>query len=555
MTSEEGCGKLRPALFHLSSRCSHMTDLLNPHGVIKAALFVDFDNIYIGLKKIDQTAAEEFATNPARWLTWFEHGMQDGGADISTSVMGRAVLLRRCYLNPTSFANYRSYFTRSAFTVVDCPPLTQQGKNSADIFMVMDILDTLRLDTRFDEFIILSGDTDFTPVLLRLRIHDRRTIILTPGPVAQPYKAASDHAIGIDVFIEGGLGISEDDDVQPNTTEGPPLRVNEALLLDAMAQRVYEKVVAAGDVSALDLPQVFKEFPEFKNSDWLGFYSLRNLTTELTHRRPELCIIEGEPAWRVALQVTTQAQITSIEHSDDALVPDSTPLDASPSLRERIISRVNQLVADSMEPINLATAAYDVIRRVGSEVTETQWAWTGSFKNFLLSVENPDFKVFDEHPGYIWDPKRHKEPERHKEPASASFSEKWDGFPTEMASFARRINRVTGAPLLTPNEYALVFRILEDELKNHSYSLYSMSKAIRDRCIEKGVPLPRKAVNFILQGITYAGHIFEENPLSDTATTFAEVFKENILALCRGAQLELTDKERTYINSWLSVTD
>jgi uncharacterized LabA/DUF88 family protein len=52
--------------------------------------------------------------------------------------------------------------------VIDCPPLTSQNKNGADIRMVMDILDALNHQTRFNEFILLSSDADFTPLLTRL---------------------------------------------------------------------------------------------------------------------------------------------------------------------------------------------------------------------------------------------------------------------------------------------------------------------------------------------------------------------------------------------------
>jgi hypothetical protein len=52
-------------------------------------------------------------------------------------------LIRRCYLNPQSFAKFRAFFILSAFEVIDCPPLTSRGKTSTDIHMVMDILDTL----------------------------------------------------------------------------------------------------------------------------------------------------------------------------------------------------------------------------------------------------------------------------------------------------------------------------------------------------------------------------------------------------------------------------
>ena len=57
----------------------------------------------------------------------------------------RRILIRRCYLNPQSFSNFRPYFIRSAFEVVDCPPLTARGKTSTDIHLVMDVLDTLNL--------------------------------------------------------------------------------------------------------------------------------------------------------------------------------------------------------------------------------------------------------------------------------------------------------------------------------------------------------------------------------------------------------------------------
>ena len=47
----------------------------------------------------------------------------------------------------------------------------------------------------FDEFIILSGDADFTPVLHRLRAHARRTVVFANDHTAQPYTAMSDGEI------------------------------------------------------------------------------------------------------------------------------------------------------------------------------------------------------------------------------------------------------------------------------------------------------------------------------------------------------------------------
>ena len=113
--------------------------------------------------------------------------------------------MNRCYGNPVprrnahdnstdmnSFPFVRHHFLRAGFEVIDCPPLTAQLKNSSDIRMVMDVRDYLTHDTYFDEFIILSGDADFTPVLHRLRAHARRTVIFANDFTAAPYTAISD---------------------------------------------------------------------------------------------------------------------------------------------------------------------------------------------------------------------------------------------------------------------------------------------------------------------------------------------------------------------------
>ena len=66
-------------------------------------------------------------------------------------------------------------------------------------------LDILGHPTRFDEVILLSADADYTPVMLRLRAHDRRTVIITSGPSARAFRAACDHVVGEDAFIDDAL--------------------------------------------------------------------------------------------------------------------------------------------------------------------------------------------------------------------------------------------------------------------------------------------------------------------------------------------------------------
>ena len=145
-----------------------MEPVVQPNAILKSALFVDFDNIYIGLSKTDPLAAERFAADPARWLAWLEKGFPGlpgaAGELESEKARRRSILIRRCYPNPDAgFRRYRSCFTSAAFSVIDCPSLTRTGKNSSDIYMVMDILDTLNY-VQHSEPTISVGIINLKPV-------------------------------------------------------------------------------------------------------------------------------------------------------------------------------------------------------------------------------------------------------------------------------------------------------------------------------------------------------------------------------------------------------
>ncbi|MCP5150764.1 MAG: NYN domain-containing protein [Ectothiorhodospiraceae bacterium] len=177
---------------------------------LRAALFIDFDNVFSALREHDEQAAEYFVQEPLAWLDWFERGGHEVGArerDEDTPPAQRRVLLRRCYLNPQAFWRQRAGFVAAGFQVVDCPQLTTAGKNSADMVMALDIIETLAHETRFDEFLLLSGDADFAPVLLRLRAHDRRTALLANGRIASALRNSADIVVALDQFLSGALGI------------------------------------------------------------------------------------------------------------------------------------------------------------------------------------------------------------------------------------------------------------------------------------------------------------------------------------------------------------
>jgi hypothetical protein len=516
-------------------------DTLSPPHV-RAALFVDFDNIYLGLQREDPNAAEQFATDPGHWLRWLQEDLSldhVGASDRRT----RKILFRRCYLNPSQFGRFRPYFTRSAFEVVDCPPLTSGGKTSADIQMVMDILDALGHATRFEEFIVLSGDADFTPVLLRLSKYDRRSTVLAVGPASVAYKAACDLLIDQDTFLEEAIGITP---VPAGGSEEPR---NTAMqeLLRRIADKVYERASAIGELVATDLPGIYREFPEFTAStNWLGFNSLRGMTTAVAQARRDLEMVDGDP-WKVRVGAGV------IEEDEElGIIPGAEPASRLPRLRlpaayaaliDEIVEYVRTLVADSDVAVPMARAAQMVISRFGEEVLDSRWAGSGTFRDLLENRgENAGFAVSALKPGYLYDP------ERHQLPANGRPDE-LQATDSKLSSLAWRVHQLTDTPYLTPAEYKLIFRNIADEVREHGYFLTRTSKAVRDRCIEEGATVARASVNFILRGITFGGHRFSSG--GDDAEALARCFFKNVLGLCESAGLPITPEERELLAEWI----
>jgi NYN domain len=180
---------------------------------LKSALFVDFDNVYSGLRKLDSTYADRFARQPLRWVEWMlgdlpapEHA-PDGAR--------RRLLVRRVYLNPQVYQRYRAAFNHAGFEIIDCPAMTSEGKTSTDIHMVLDMIDLLQHQVHYDEFIVFSADADFTPVLRKLRRWDRRTTVLAVGFPSAAYRASADLLIDTDEFLRDALGVREADEGVP----------------------------------------------------------------------------------------------------------------------------------------------------------------------------------------------------------------------------------------------------------------------------------------------------------------------------------------------------
>ena len=166
---------------------------------IKSALFVDYDSFHRSLKAARDDIAELVAQRSAAWVAAIESGQlvtpraKDGAR--------RRALVRRCYADPALLGSNRQALISSGFEVIDCPPLEGRERNSAELHMVLDTVDALDHPTGYEEFILLSADADLTPMLLRLRAHDRTTMIFAKDVTAANYKAIADAMIDEEAFM------------------------------------------------------------------------------------------------------------------------------------------------------------------------------------------------------------------------------------------------------------------------------------------------------------------------------------------------------------------
>lgn len=192
--------------------------------IIKAALFLDFDNFFSGLMTADPISAMELAKSPSRWLHKLRTRYSDGDE--------RRWLVLRCYMNPAGslpdpgkpgervyFSKLRPFFTQAGVEVVDCPALTKGSKNGADIRIVIDVMTALSSNTRYDEFVLASADADFTPLLQVLRADDRRITVIATSSTATAYESLADRFLDEqDIFELSSLDPETDSDINGDQT-------------------------------------------------------------------------------------------------------------------------------------------------------------------------------------------------------------------------------------------------------------------------------------------------------------------------------------------------
>src|SRR6186997_3393093 len=86
------------------------------------------------------------------------------------------IVVKKAYCDFDRYKDFKRSLHEAAFELIEIPHVRQSGKNSADIRMVVDALDLCYTKSHVDTFVIVSGDSDFSPLVSKLR-ENAKTVI------------------------------------------------------------------------------------------------------------------------------------------------------------------------------------------------------------------------------------------------------------------------------------------------------------------------------------------------------------------------------------------
>lgn len=575
-------------------------------GPVLSTVFVDYDNIYLSLKRKSEEAAKRFAKDSAVWLREIESGRLISSSTGTDFSVPRRIVMTRCYGNPVprrnsndnstdmnSFPFVRHHFLRAGFEVVDCPPLTAQLKNSADIRMVMDVRDVLNHETRFDEFILLSGDADFTPVLHRLRAHARRTVVFANDHTAAPYTAISDGEVReadlIALLLEGRIG----DESEPRVAG--ELRAPSTAELEVVRKEIVAEVVASVRAAAQPVPlealadRAVRALGHDKTvgSAWGGAGSFRDLLAKglpgnvrLTEQPPYYAYettrqiaqslearpeqprepvrerrneVESRPESRGELRQGPRTDGRS-DHRYDLRAepqrdtrPEPEPAPARPEQR--------MLPPAAARPAAPQTRATPPQEAYGDAVAARPQQPAAQPQRRPAAPQPQNFAPAPQQaPAYApQQPQSQRSgayagQEAPVQPARAPAQPtRGAENATQLQQSIARIHEACQAPPLSPPEYRVLFEVMAEEINTNNLSGAQTLINIAQRALEMGLEVKRDDIRFVLEVVSEADPWFEQGA---SPNLFASRFRNFVVARCRGQGLSLSADEIDLIDAW-----
>jgi uncharacterized protein (TIGR00288 family) len=125
--------------------------------ITNMAVFCDFENVALGVRD-------------ARYAKF------DIGKVLEKLLLKGSIVVKKAYCDWERYKEFKGPMHEASFELIEIPHVRMSGKNSADIRMVVDALDLCYTKSHVDTFVIVSGDSDFSPLVSKLRENNKIVI-------------------------------------------------------------------------------------------------------------------------------------------------------------------------------------------------------------------------------------------------------------------------------------------------------------------------------------------------------------------------------------------
>ena len=231
------------------------------------AVFIDFENIALGMRgRADQVFHIQRV---------LQRLLEKGN-----------ILVKRAYADWSRFGSYTKPFHEAAIELIEIPRRGDAGKNSADIRMCVDAMDLCYAKEHIDTFVLVSGDSDFSPLVSKLRENGKRVIGLgLRGSTSELLVANCDEFI----FYES---LEPQQALKPEGTEGAPK--DKESLMDLIAQTVAALLREGRDPIQASLVKdtIKRKQPSFSEGEY-GYSSFTAALEEAKNRK--LIVLREDP--------------------------------------------------------------------------------------------------------------------------------------------------------------------------------------------------------------------------------------------------------------------
>ncbi|HEY5720127.1 MAG TPA: NYN domain-containing protein [Gammaproteobacteria bacterium] len=239
------------------------------------AVFCDFENVALGVRDA-KLAAFDIRKVLERLL------------------LKGSIVVKKAYCDWERYKEFKAPMHEAAFELIEIPHVRQSGKNSADIRMVVDALDLCYTKAHVDTFVVVSGDSDFSPLVSKLRENNKEVIgVGVKNATSDLLMANCDEFIFYDDLVRGserprrGRRSSGGKAAAKKAEASPEEKLKQEaldLVLDTVAALIEERGEEEKVWGSMVKQTLRRRQPGF-NESYHGFHSFGELLEEAQKRK------------------------------------------------------------------------------------------------------------------------------------------------------------------------------------------------------------------------------------------------------------------------------